>query len=292
MERASMKLLKFLPLIALLGAVGCGESTSENVSTKTEKSEPSVQSTTEKTTETVKQEVYVSPLPDTAPVYKVATSGVQPPFTFRGDAGLLQGIDIDAMRKIGEEAGFKVQFYQEPWTEIFTSIETGERNLAMSSISYSDARAKKYNLSHSYLFVPPAIVYRESNGKELTKLSDLNGLRIGALESSIQIEDVKAGAKDVTIVPSKTLYLAYTKLVRDESDVILGDMQELQYRGKEFSDYKFKVSPYRTEAEPSAHFVVLMNKKDTELLSKVNTAIDKLKKQGEFKKLEAKWLGK
>ncbi len=287
-----MKLLKILPLIAFLGVVGCGEKTTENVGTKTEKAETSVQSKTAKTTETVKHEEYVSPLPDTAPTYKVATSGVQPPFTFKGDAGLLQGIDIDAMRKIGEEAGFKVEFYQEPWKNIFTSVETGERQLAMSSISYSDTRAKKYNLSHSYLFVPPAMIYRESDGKELAKLSDLSGLRVGALDGSIQVEDVKAGATNVTIVPAKTLYLAYTQLMRNESDVILGDMQELQYRTKEFPDYKFKVSPYRTEDEPSAHFVVLMNKKDTELQSKVNTAIDKLKEEGEFKKIEAKWLEK
>ncbi len=285
-----MKLLKILPLIACLGFVGCGNSPSEEVSTKTETAETTT--TAKKVTEATNQEEYVSPLPDSAPTYKVATSGMQPPFTFRGDKGLLQGIDIDAMRKIGEEAGFKVQFYQEPWKDIFTSIEDGERNLAMSSISYSDVRAKKYNLSHSYLFVPPAIVYRKSDKKHPKKLSDLNGLKIGALDGSIQIEDVKAGASNVTIVPAKTLYLAYTQLIRGESDVILGDMQELQYRGKEFADYNFGVTPYRTEAEPSAHFVVLMNKKDTELLGKVNTAIDKLKEQGEFKKIEAKWIGK
>ncbi len=282
-----MKLLKILPLIACLGFVGCSKTSSEEVST--EKAESPAKATM---TETVKQKEYVSPLPDSAPTYKVATSGMQPPFTFRGDAGLLQGIDIDSMRRIGEEAGFKVEFYQEPWKEIFTSIEDGERNLAMSSISYSDVRAQKYNLSHSYLFVPPAIVYRKSDKIHPTKLSDLNGLRVGALDGSIQIEDVKAGASNVTIIPAQTLYLAYTQLVRNESDVILGDMQELQYRGIEFADYNFAVAPYRTEAEPSAHFVVLMNKKDTELLEKVNAAIDKLKEQGEFKKIEKKWLGK
>ncbi len=284
-----MKLLKILPLIACLGLISCGKSSSEAVDS--EKSETETSAKTTQTLETtVAQKEYVSPLPDTAPTYKVATSGMQPPFTFRGDTGLLQGIDIDAMRKIGEEAGFKVQFYQEPYKKIFTSIEEGNRRLAMSSISYSNKRAKKYNLSHSYLFVPPAIVYRKSDKKQPTRLSDLNGLRIGALDGSIQIEDAKAGAKNITIVPAKTLYLAYTQLIRNESDVILGDMQELQYRGKEFSDYGFKISPYRTEAEPSAHFVVLMNKKDKKLLTKVNKAIDKLKKQGEFKKIEAKWL--
>ncbi len=287
-----MKLLKILPLIACLGFVGCSKAPSSEEAGAEKAETTTTETVTKKETETVAQKEYVSPLPDTAPTYKVATSGMQPPFTFRGDKGLLQGIDIDAMRKIGEEAGFKVQFYQEEWKNIFTSIEEGERNLAMSSISYSDARAKKYNLSHSYLFVPPAIVYRKTDTKHPTKLSDLNGLKIGALDGSIQIEDVKAGAKDVTIVPAKTLYLAYTQLIRGESDVILGDMQELQYRGKEFADYNFGVAPYRTEEEPSAHFVVLMNKKDTELLEKVNTAIDKLKAEGEFKKIEQKWIGK
>ncbi len=122
-----MKILKILPLIACLGFVGCGKNTSENVN-----AENAETSSKAKTTEIAKQQEYVSPLPDTAPTYKVATSGMQPPFTFRGQTGLLQGIDIDAMRKIGEEAGFKVQFYQEPWKNIFTSIEEDKRRFRWS----------------------------------------------------------------------------------------------------------------------------------------------------------------
>ncbi len=287
-----MKLFKVLPLIACLGFVGCGESTTESnkaEQTSTNKVEQ-VQTEQAKKESDTNQE-YVSPLPDDAPVYKVATTGTQPPFTFKNEAGLLQGIDIDSIRAIGELEGFKVEFYQEPWKKLFTTVEQGKRDLAISSISYSDERAKKYTLSKPYLFVPPAIVYKKSKFN-IKGLSDLEGLNFGALDGSIQIEDVKSSVKDITIVPSKTMYLAYTNLVRDETDVVAGDMQELQYRAIEYPDYEFTVVPYRTEEEPSAHFVIMMNKDNVELAKKVNDGIDKLKAQGKFDDIEAKWLKK
>ncbi len=285
-----MKLFKLLPLITCLSFIGCGESATE--SNKVEQASTAkveqVQSNQAERKPTANQE-YVSPLPDDAPIYKVATMGTYAPFTFKDESGLVQGIDIDIIRAIGESEGFKVEFYPDSWQKLFPSVVEGKRDLVISAVSYSNERAGKYSLSKPYLFVPPAIAYKKSKFK-IKKLADLERLRLGSLKDTVQTKDVKAKVQNVTIIPAKTSYLAYTQLIRDESDAIIGDMQELQYRNVQYPDHELTVVPYRTKEDPSSHFVIMANKGNTELMKKINAGIDKLKAQGKIAEIEAKWL--
>lgn len=107
-----MKKIFLSGFIALLSLTGCGNnetSTSQIINKPTE---------------------YVSALPDDAPVIKVATTGTQPPFSFQDEYGNMIGIDIDAIRAIGEHAGFKVEFYKEPWQNVFPSVVAGQRDIS------------------------------------------------------------------------------------------------------------------------------------------------------------------
>ena len=78
-----MQLYRVLPIVLSVGLFGCGNSsTQENASAAG-------------TPETGTTDSFVSKLPDTAPVFKVATTGITPPFSFQDDYGNMQGIDID-----------------------------------------------------------------------------------------------------------------------------------------------------------------------------------------------------
>lgn len=80
----------------------------------------------------------------------MATTGTTVPFSFSNEKGVLQGFDIDAMRAIGEAGGFKVEFYKMPFNAIFSNVTTGEYDLGVTGISYTDERKGKCNLSDSY----------------------------------------------------------------------------------------------------------------------------------------------
>ena len=111
-----MQLYRVLPVILSVGLFGCGESsTQENTSTPV----------------TENKDSFVSELPDTAPTLKVATTGTMPPFSFQDDYDNMQGIDIDSIRAIGEEQGFKVEFYKETWQNMFDSVASGGRDIAI-----------------------------------------------------------------------------------------------------------------------------------------------------------------
>lgn len=273
--KISFRISLFVALV--IGLVGCGnQSTSQSTDTTAEKTATGQ---------------YVSPLPDTAPVIKVATTGTQPPFSFQDEYGNMMGIDIDAIRAIGEQAGFKVEFYKEPWQNIFPSVVAGQRDLAISGISYSDERANNYLLSNPYLFVPSAIMYKDES-LNIRGLADLKGLKFGGMQNAKQIGDViNSQTPDVSITPTQTVYLAYEKLIRGEVDAIAEDIHWLQFTEKQHPKYKVHIVAYEDESNPVAHQVIMMKKGNDELARKVNEGIAELKKTDEFTKIEQKWLG-
>ena len=274
-----MKLLyRALPIILSVGLFGCGNSSTQD------------NANAAGATVTEHKDNFVSKLPATAPTLKVAMTGDLPPFSFQDDYGNMQGTDVDSIRAIGEEQGFKVEFYKESWQDMFDSVESGKRDLAISGISYKDDRAIRYGLSTPYFFNPATIMYLE--GKfDIKDLNDIKGLKAGTLEGSKEEDTLKEMGSSVELVSRPTAFLAYQDLVQGNTDVFLYDMPVLQYIIKGYPEHKVKIVPYEAADAPSAQQVVLMAKENTKLIKSVNEGITKLKAKGTFKEIEEKWLG-
>lgn len=273
-----MQLYRVLPIVLSVGLFGCGNSSTQENTNSTG------------TPVTENKDNFVSNLPDTAPTLKVAMTGDLPPFSFQDDYGNMQGTDVDSIRAIGEEQGFKVEFYKETWQDMFDSVESGKRDLAISGISYKDDRAVRYGLSTPYFFNPATIMYLE--GKfDIEGLNDIKGLKTGTLAGSKEEDTLKQMGSSVELVSRSTAFLAYQDLVQGKTDVFLYDMPVLQYIIKGYPEHKVKIVPYEAADAPSAQQVVLMAKENTQLINTVNEGIAKLKEKGTFKEIEERWLG-
>ena len=279
------QLYKIFPMVLSVGLFGCNNSTPQESAVATP--EPV---TTNSPVATESTDSFVSKLPDTAPVVKVATTGTMPPFSFQDDYGNMQGIDIDIIRAIGEEQGFKVDFYKETWQAMFDSVESGSRDLAISGISYKDDRAVKYGLSNPYFFNPSAIMYTKSDVK-IAGLEDLKNMHVGGMEGAKQVDQIKEIGNYSELTTRETAFLLYEDLLQNKVDVVLHDLPILQYTAKGYPENKVTIVAYEGENNPSAQQVVLMAKGNKELITKVNEGIDKLKEKGTFKEIEQRWLG-
>ena len=272
------QLYRVLPVVVSIGLFGCGGSSTQDSANTTG------------TTATESKDNFVSKLPATAPIVKVATTGTMPPFSFQDDYGNMQGIDIDSIRAIGEEQGFKVEFYKETWQNMFDSVASGGRDLAISGISYKDDRAEKYGLSDPYFFNPSSIMYAKSKVK-INGIEDLQGMHVAAMEGSKQEDQLRAMGKYSEMTTKETAFLIYEDLMQGKVDAILHDLPILQYTAKNHPEYEVKIVPYEGEDNPSAQQVVLMAKGNAKLINTVNEGITKLKAKGTFKEIEQKWLG-
>ena len=273
------QLYRVLPIVLSIGLFGCNNSTTpqETVTTKEEVT-------------TEGQDKFVSKLPDSAPTMKVAMTGDLPPFSYQDDFGNMQGTDVDSIRAIGEEQGFKVEFYKETWQGLFDSVASGNRDIAVSGIAYKEDRDAKYGLSIPYFFNPSAIMY-ENADLNIKGLNDLKGLRIGALEGSRQADLLKDMGSDIKLTTVGTSFLSYENLVQGKIDAIVDDMHILQYTARTHPESKVTIVPYEDADTPSAQQVVLMAKGNKELINNVNEGITKLIERGTFKDIEQRWLG-
>ena len=276
------QLYRMLPVALSVGIFGCSNSSTPENAAATEAPTPKA--------EQEEQVEFVSSLPDSAPVLKVATTGTTPPFSFQDNYGKLQGIDIDSIRAIGEEEGFKVEFYKESWQNMFDTVESGNRDLAISGISYKDERDAKYGLSQPYFFNPAAIMYIEPE-MNVKSLNDLAGKKVAAMEGSKQFEQAAAMGKSDSLTPQKTAFLLYEDLIQGKADAILHDLPILQYTAKNHPEQKVNIVAYEGEDNPAAQQVILMAKENKDLIAKINSGITKLKAEGKFKEIEQNWLG-
>lgn len=270
------QLYRVLPIVLSVGLFGCSNSTPQedidNNSTADNKDN------------------FVSKLPDTAPVVKVATTGTMPPFSFQDDYGNMQGIDIDSIRAIGEEQGFKVEFYKETWQNMFDSVESGSRDLAISGISYKTDRDEKYGLSKSYFFNPSAVMYAK-NTLTINGLNDLKGLHVAGMEGTKQVDQVREMGGYSELSTTITTFLLFEDLMQGKVDAIVQDLPLLQYTAANHPEHTVVIVPYEDEKNPSAQQVILMAKGNGKLINTVDEGITKLKDKGTFKEIEQKWLG-
>ncbi len=274
------QLYRVLPIVLSVGLFGCGNT---NNATTQEAANTSNTETTDH------KDNFVSKLPDSAPVVKVAMTGDLPPFSFQDDYGNMQGTDVDSIRAIGEQQGFKVEFYKETWQKMFDSVESGQRDLAISGISYKDDRAIRYGLSTPYFFNPASMMYLKGS-LNIESLEDIKGLKTGTLAGSKEEDTLKEMGASVELVSRPTIFLAYEDLVQGKTDVLLYDLPVLQYIVKGHPEHEVTIVPYEAADAPSAQQVVLMAKGNDQLINTVNEGITKLKANGTFKDIEERWL--
>lgn len=273
------QLYQILPFVLGVGLLGCSNS-----------DDPTTQESADADTTPVtsNENEFVSQLPDDAPVIKVAMTGDIPPFSFQDDYGNMQGTDVDSIRAIGEEQGFKVELYKEDWENLMSSVASGERDLALSGIAYSDERAQNYSLSDSYYRNLGAVMYSDET-LNIKSLDDLQGLRVGVLSGTGK-EATLQKMEGVELFSAPTSYLSYERLVRGEVDAVVDDLPTLQYTARNYPEYKVTIVAYQDENAKTAQQVMVMAKDNTELLKTVNEGISKLKANNTFDEIEARWL--
>lgn len=241
------------------------------------------------TTTTAPTEEFKSKLPDNAPVVKVVTSGVLPPFTFQDKNGNLQGIDIDIIRAIGEDQGFKVELYKEEFVQMFPGLEKGKYQVIISDLSLTAERAAKYGHTNSYLFNPSIIMYNSE--RNITQFDDLKGLRVATMADTKQqlaVDKLDTKLHD----KAKTVFELFQGLAQNKYDAVLQDKYLLEYIASSYPEQKakIKVLEYEPESEPSTKLVMYTKKNDQELIGKLNKGIASLQKSGEIEKIKAKYI--
>ncbi len=162
------------------------------------------------------------------PALKIGLNADYPPFEYRQE-GVLTGIDIELARKIGTSLGYRIEFVEMEFDELFPALDKGKIDLVISAVTINQRRKQMVDFSIPYFCADQAILAHADGDFTIEDLPDLANYKIGVqnattgqffLQYNLVEEDIIPWQN---IVPFTNNNLAISALINGEIDLLIMD---------------------------------------------------------------------
>lgn len=220
-----------------------------------------------------------------------------PPFAYLNDKNELDGFDIDVAKALAAKLGVKLRLETPGWETIIGGRWANRWDIAITSSTPTEERAKVVNFPVNYYSVPAVLVVNKDE-TSIKSIADITGKRVGVgtgssyeayLNKKFSIPGQAAITfpfGDVQVVPGDETVnfqnLALGPGVR--LDAIVASLGTAQ--GQIDAQGKLKVLGAPLFAEPNA---VVTDKGDPEWDAEVKRVITELQQDGTLAKISEKW---
>jgi polar amino acid transport system substrate-binding protein len=225
---------------------------------------------------------------NTKKVLTMGTSADYPPFesvdTVKSKS--IVGFDVDLAKAITSKLGYKMQIKDMDFSGLIQALKSGEVDFVLAGMTPTADRKKNVDFSDIYYTAQHMIVSKKNSG--INKLQDLKGKTVGVQLGSIQEGKAQEINKTIpiNIVNRDRIPDLIEELKAGRIDAaIIEDTVAKGYFEKE-SDLKGFTIKDSSEAGSAIAFP-----KNSALTTKFNNELEKMKKDGELKKLIIKWFG-
>ena len=216
------------------------------------------------------------------------------PMGFRDENDKIVGFDIDLAEVVTKELGIKAKFQPIDWSLKETELDNGTIDVIWNGYTVTDARKEKVDFTENYLLNEQVLVsLKESN---INSFSDMKDKVLGAQEGSSGAESfenvpevLKDYVKDNEAILFPTFTEAFLDLEAKRIDGLLIDKVFAEYyvsQQKDSSLYTISDSEYENE-----NFAIGVKKGETELVDKLNEALNKAYEDGSSIVVSQKWFG-
>lgn len=193
------------------------------------------------------------------------------------------GFDVTLAGYIAEQLGVKLQIEAMGFDACQAAVNTGNVPMSISGFSWTEDRAKNYEMSDPYYAgdneSEQVILIRAEDAEKYTTAEDFNGLDVGAQNASLQMELLTSqipGAKPKPIADIGTGVLELKSGNIEALAVAKGNAEAIMVNNPELviCAWQFEVA---SEFENN---VILIHKGETELLEAVNQILAKAYAEG------------
>ena len=221
-------------------------------------------------------------------VLKVGTNAAFPPFEYVDEkTGEYTGFDMDLIRAVGAEAGYTVQIIDVAWEGIIPGLLVGNYDVIASAMTITEERKQSVNFSDPY-FNAEQVILVPIKDNSIKGPSDLRGKAVSVqlgTTGDFVATDLK-GLKKVARFGEVTD--AIQEMINGNvAGVICDNLVAIMYIQE--NPGKAKIVP-GSFFEPE-YYGFAINKKNTEVLDKVNAALATLKANGTYDRIYNKWFG-
>ncbi len=223
---------------------------------------------------------------------RIGVEGAYPPFSYVKPDGTLAGFDIDIAKALGEAMGAEVVLVAQNWDGIIPALLARKYDAIIASMSITEERKKKVAFSNKYYKTPAKFVCKKGAIPEFSKEA-LRGKQVGVQRATIHDRYLTDNYGDaVKIKRYGSQDEAYLDLMAGRVDLLLADSVALSdgfLKKPNGSGYTF-VGPDLTDPKWfGAGAGVAIRKKDKDLVEKFNKAIETIRANGVYEKIQSKY---
>jgi arginine/ornithine transport system substrate-binding protein len=227
---------------------------------------------------------------------RIGVEGAYPPFSYTTPAGKLEGFDIDIANALVKAIGADIKLVAQDWDGIIPALLARKYDAIIASMSITEERKKKVAFTNKYYQTPAKFVCKKGAMKEFTRAEVAQataGKTIGVQRATVHdsfISDV--GGKGVVIKRYATQDEAYMDLVAGRLDLLLADSVVIDggfLKKPEGQSYQF-IGPNLSDKKWFGEGIgIACRKKDKDLVKLLNKAIDKIRADGTYKRIQDKY---
>jgi len=219
------------------------------------------------------------------------SDGSYAPNEFIGtDGKSMEGMDVDLLNAIGTTLGLKVEYNNAGFDTIILGVTSGKYDIAISSFTINDERMKQVNMVQ-YFNAGTSWATKKGNPNGVDP-SNACGLTVAVQKGTVQVDDleakskacVDAGKKAIVAVVEAEQSKATANVVSGKADATLADSPIAAYAVKQSGELELVGEMY-----DAAPYGIVVPKADSELATLVSEALAKLKADGVYDAILAKW---
>jgi lysine-arginine-ornithine-binding protein len=223
--------------------------------------------------------------PAAAQEVRIATEGAYPPFNMKNAKGELLGFDVDIAKAICAKMKAKCTIVAQDWDGIIPGLLAKKYDLIVASMSITAERKKKVAFSDRYYSNFLQFVAKKGSGMKPTP-AGLKGKTIGAQRATVSaqyLEDKYRKSATIKVYDKQTA--AWLDLKSGRLDAVLVDL----YPGYDWVRKNPNFAFVGNKIDINDKIGIAARKEDKALLAKVNAALAAIRKDGTYKKINAKY---
>lgn len=211
-----------------------------------------------------------------------------PPLIYKKD-GQLTGFEYELLQAIAQEENLDIEFKEMKFDGFIPGLQSGQVDLATSTLM-TDERKKVVDFSD--VFFNSGIVLVVANDSPIQSFEDLKGKTIVATQGSITLEVAKQLAEEygAETRPLKETDALFLDVENGNADALTLNSPTVEYRLKLDGDNaKFRIVGDHLTNDEHAFSI---QKGNDDLREKINSGLKKIKENGKYDEVHAKWFGK
>lgn len=221
----------------------------------------------------------------------LATSADFPPYEYIADDKSFAGIDIEIAAALAEKLNLEFEVVNMDFNSIIASVSSGKYDIGMAGLTVTEERLQSVDFTDSFATGVQAVIVKEDS--PIKTVDDLYaegaeykvGAQISTTGAIYFADDIADGKTTCTLNEFKSGADAVAALTAGKIDCIIIDKEPAKSFVAANEGLKILDTEYAVE-----DYAICVKKGNTELLNKLNTALEELKADGTIAEIIEKYI--